>query len=149
MVQSKAKTVAEYVAEAPEEKQADLKKVRALVRKHLPKGVKEAMNYGMIAYEIPLSRYPETYNGQPLMFAALAAQKQKLSLYINHVYQNPKRREQLMKGFEKIGKKPDIGKSCIRFKKAEDIPLDVIGKLIAGASVEGFIKDYEASRKKK
>lgn len=143
MVSSNAKTVAEYVAGVPEDRRAELKRVRALVRKHLPKGFREAMNWGMICYEVPLSRKPDTYNGQPLMFAALAAQKHKISLYLTHVYMDPKLRGRLLAGFERIGKKPDMGKSCIRFKSADDLPLDVIGELIADASVDEFVAGCE------
>jgi uncharacterized protein DUF1801 len=87
MVQSKAKTVQEYLDELPEERRAVVEAVRKVIRKHLPKGYVEAMNWGMISYQILLKRYPETYNGQPLSCAALAAQKNNYSLYLMSAYQ--------------------------------------------------------------
>ncbi|HKV73025.1 MAG TPA: DUF1801 domain-containing protein [Gemmatimonadales bacterium] len=146
MVQSAAQTVQGYLAELPADRRAIISKMRATVRRHLPKGYKETMGWGMISYGIPLSRYPDTYNGQPLCYAALAAQKNFNALYLMCVYGDPKRRAKLQQGFKDIGKKLDMGKSCIRFQKAEDLPLDVIGELIAGVSPEKYIEFYEKSR---
>jgi uncharacterized protein YdhG (YjbR/CyaY superfamily) len=148
MASSKASTVAQYLAELPADRRAELAKVRAVVRKHLPAGFQEAMNWGMIAWELPLTRYPDTYNGQPLMYAALGAQKNYLALYLTGVYGNPVLSAMLEEGFRKAGKKPDMGKSCIRFQKAADLPLPVIGKIVARTTVAKFIAAHEAARKR-
>src|SRR5687768_16927671 len=131
MVQSKATTVKEYLDELPADRRKEIAKVRSVVRKSLPKGYRERMNWGMISYEIPLERYPDTYNKQPLGTAALAAQKSYNALYLFGAYSDPKRREALEDAFKKSGKKMDMGKSCLRFRKADDLPLDAIGKIIA------------------
>ena len=148
MVMSKAKTVTEYLAELPADRRKTIAAVRAVVRKNLPKGYREAIGYGMICYSVPLSTYPDTYNGQPLCYAALAAQKQYCALYLMNVYGDAARTKALQNAFRKAGKKLDLGKSCVRFKTADDLPLDVIGKTIAATPVKAFIEKYEKARKK-
>ena len=103
---------------------------------------------GVISYEIPLENYPETYNGQPLNYVALAAQKRHYAIYLTCVDQDPQQERVLREGFEKMGKKPDMGKSCVRFRKLENIPLEVIGQLIAGTPPEKLIAQYEEARNK-
>lgn len=148
MVQSKAQTVAEYLKELPEERRKSIETVRKVILKNLPKGYEESMQFGMIGYDIPLERYPETYNGKPLMLAALAAQKNHLAVYLMCVYGHKETEEKFIEGFKKAGKKLDKGKSCIRFQKVEDLALDVIGEAIAKMPVDKFIGLYEASRSK-
>ena len=146
MVQSSAETVKEYLKELPEEKSEVVTKVREVILNNLPDGYEENMNWGMICYEVPLSRYPDTYNNKPLMFAAIAAQKNYYSLYLTPVYQDNKKREWLEKQYKKAGKKINMGKSCIRFKSIEEIPIDAIAKIIRKVNVEEFIAIYEKSR---
>jgi uncharacterized protein YdhG (YjbR/CyaY superfamily) len=146
MVSSKAATVEEYLQELPPERQAVIAEVRETIRENLPAGYTETMNWGMISYEIPLDVYPDTYNGQPLSYVALAAQKNHYAVYMSGVYQDPKQEKILLEGFEKTGKKPDMGKSCVRFRKLENIPLEVIGQLIASTPPEKLIAIYEESR---
>jgi Domain of unknown function (DU1801) len=152
MVSSKAATVKEYLEELPEERRAVIAAVRKVILKNLPKGYQETMNWGMISYEIPLKRYPDTYNGQPLSYAALAAQKNHYAVYLGGACRcvekgvNPE--SWLRDEFQKAGKKLDMGKGCVRFKKLADLPLDVIGQVIAQATPQQFIAWYEASRKK-
>jgi len=148
MVKSNAVNVGQYLSELPENKKNVMERVRDTVLKNLNPGFEEAMNWGMISYEIPLRTYPNTYNKKPLQFAALALQKHHISLYLMCVYQNPALKDYLLKGFEKIGRKPNLGKSCIRFKRVDDIPLKVIGEIIRKTTVEGFIKNYEEVRQK-
>src|SRR3712207_2603796 len=124
MPSSKAATVDAYLAELPPERRAVVSAVRDVVRKHLPKGYTETMNWGMISYELPLDRYPSTYNGKPLSYAALAAQKSYFALYLPVVYQDPEQESRLREEFKKAGKKLDMGKSCLRFERVEDLPLD-------------------------
>lgn len=147
MVKSDAKTVEEYLNQLTEERRSVVSSVRDVILNHLPDGYQESMNWGMISYEIPLDRYPDTYNGQPLSFASLAAQKNYFSLYLMCVYQETRLRTELEDAFREIGKKPDMGKSCIRFKKTEDIPLMRIGKLLEEITPEKLIKSYESVKK--
>jgi uncharacterized protein YdhG (YjbR/CyaY superfamily) len=149
MVGSRANTVDEYLASLPEDRREVVAAVRRLVKKNLPKGYKEVMNWGMITYEVPLKQYPNTYNKQPLCFVAVAAQKNHFAIYMNCFMTGTSREKALRDGFAKAGKKLDMGKSCIRFKKLEDISLDTIGKAIADVPVDEYIAMYEAGRKKK
>ena len=105
------------------------------------------MQYGMISYFVPLSRYPETYNGQALSYVALASQKNYVSLYLTSIYGNGPAEAWFREEYAKSGKKPNMGKSCVRFKKLEDLPLDLVGRAIALESVDDFLQRYEASRK--
>ena len=148
MATSRASTVEEYLDELPPERRTVVATVRDAIRKKLPKGYREAMNWGMITWEVPLERYPDTYNGQPLTYAALAAQKNYYAVYLNCLYQDSEDDKRFRAEFAKAGKKLDMGKSCVRFKTLEDLPLDVIGKTIASVPPDEFIAQYEASRKK-
>jgi Domain of unknown function (DU1801) len=146
MVHSAAPTVAAYLKSLPPERRTVIATVRKVIRRHLPKGYEEKMNWGMITWQVPLKRYPDTYNKQPLLFAAIAAQKNNYAVYLSCVYQHEASKRSLLDAYRKLGRKPDMGKSCVRFKKLEDLPLDAIGKIIAAAGVEDFIANYEKSR---
>ena len=146
MVSSKAATVAEYLAELPADRRDELERVRNLINSALPDGYREGMGYGMIGWVVPLERYPDTYNKQPLAYAALAAQKNSNSLYLNCVYASKERSERLKAAFAAAGKKLDMGKSCIRFKKAEDLALDAIAEEIASTAPDEYIRIYEEAR---
>ena len=148
MVKSNATTVQEYLGELDPDRRRVVSTVRQLILDHLPEGYQESINWGMISYEIPLEVYPDTYNGQPLSYVALAAQKRHYAVYLMGVYQNPEQEAQLREAFEQAGKKLDLGKSCLRFKKLEDVPLDVLGEVVASTPPEQFIAQYEQSRKK-
>lgn len=148
MVQSRAATVEEYLAELPEDRRAVVSAVRDVVVRNLPEGYRESVAYGMISYSIPLERYPNTYNRQPLSYAALAAQKSHYALYLTAPYQEPGQASWLKAEFEKAGKKLDMGKSCLRFRKLDDLPLDVVGRAIASTPPDAFIAQYEAARAK-
>ena len=146
MASSKAATVEAYLQELPEDRREVVTTVRDVILRNLPDGYTETMAWGMITWEIPLERYPTTYNGQPLGYAALAAQKNNYSLYLLGVYANPEQEAALREAFRREGKKLDMGKSCVRFKKTADLPLDAIGQLIAATTPEQYIERYEASR---
>ncbi|MGH7481449.1 MAG: DUF1801 domain-containing protein [Longimicrobiales bacterium] len=148
MARSAAVRVEDYLDELPADRRAVVAAVREVIVANLPAGYREAMNWGMISYEIPLERYPDTYNGQPLAYAALAAQKSHYALYLMGAYMEPRQDEWLRREFEKAGKTLDMGKSCVRFRKLEDLPLDVIGRAIASRSPDELIAAYEASREK-
>ena len=146
MVSSRAATVAGYLAELPEDRRAEIERVRDLVNGALPPGYVEGIGYGMIGWVVPLTRYPDTYNGQPLVYAGLAAQKNYNSLYLNCVYASQNRTDRLKREWASAGKKLDMGKSCIRFKKADDLALDVIRDEIASTTPDEFIQIYEEAR---
>jgi Domain of unknown function (DU1801) len=148
MASSKAATVDDYLAELPPERRSIVASVRDLVRRNLPQGYQETMNWGMISYEVPLERYPDTHNKQPLMYAGLAAQKNFYTLYLNAAYQDRDGRKRLEREFKKAGKKLDMGKSCLHFNRLDDLPLDVIARVIGGTPPEKFIEQYEAGRKR-
>lgn len=147
MVSSAAKTVTAYLAELPPERRKVVSALRDLVNAHLPPGYEETMSYGMIGWGIPLSRYPVTYNKQPLCYAGLAAQKNNYSLYLLCAYGEGEQERKLRAAAAAQGKKLDMGKCCVRFKRLEDLPLGAIGEVIASTSVEDHIAQYEASRK--
>lgn len=146
MVQSKAASVADYLAELPPERRKPIEAVRKVVRKNLPKGYEESMQFGMIAWCVPLKRYPKTYNGAPLMYAALAAQKSYMSLYLMCVYAHAGEEARFAEKFRATGRKLDMGKSCIRFKSLDDLPLELIGETVASTGVDDFIALYEKAR---
>lgn len=148
MVQSKAATVEEYLEELPEERREVVAAVRDVVRDNLPEGYEETMRWGMISYEIPLSRYPKTYNKQPLSYVGLAAQKNHYALYMMSCYESSQSEELLRRGFEQAGKKLDMGKCCVRFERLEDVPLDTIGRVVAETPPEEMIATHEASRRR-
>ncbi len=146
MVSSAAKTIDAYLAELPPERRAVIAAMRDRVNAHLPPGYEETMNWGMITWQIPLARYPITYNKQPLAYVALAAQKNNYALYLSGVYAEGEQERKLRAEAAALGKKLDMGKSCVRFRNIEDLPLDAIGELIASMSVEAYIASYEARR---
>lgn len=146
MAAGKTVTVDDYIAEQPAERRAVVSAVRDLVRRNLPKGYAETTNGKFINYEIPLERYPKTYNGQPLAYIALASQKNYYALYLMGVYQNEELQKDLAASFKRAGKKLDMGKSCLRFRKLEDLDLDAVARAIASTPPEKFIADYEAAR---
>ncbi len=145
-MQSKANTVDEYLAELPQERQHALKIVRKEILKNLPKGYEEVMNWGMITYQIPLSQYPNTYNKKPLMYAALASQKNHMAVYLLGIYSSEESRNNFEKEYKQTGKRFDMGKSCVRFKNIDNLPLKLIGKAIAMLSVDDMIQLAESAK---
>ena len=141
-MRSEAKSVSEYINSLPEERKQAIQKVRKVILDNLPNGIEENMNWGMISYEIPLSIHPDTYNKQPLMFAALASQKNHMAVYLSGIYSYDKLREQFIDDYKKTGKRMDMGKSCVRFRKVEELPLELVGKAISASSIEDFINIY-------
>jgi hypothetical protein len=151
MVMSKAPTVAKYLAELPADRRATLQAVRQVILKNLDKDFEEGIQYGMIGYHVPHRIYPAGYHcdpKQPLPYAALAAQKNHSAIYLMCVYGSPKTQAWFRKEWAKSGKKLDMGKSCIRFQKVEDVALDVIGKAIARVTAREFIAHCEAALRK-
>lgn len=147
MASSHATTVEEYLADLPEDRRDVVNTLRNVILRHLPSGYQETMNWGMICYEIPLSRYPDTYNGQPLMYIGLAAQKRHYALYLMGIYADSALEEKLRQAYAAAGKKIDLGKSCLRWRKLADVPLDALGEIIAAVSPADYIAHYEANRR--
>ena len=147
MVESKATTTAEYLEELAPERRALVGTLREVVRANLPEGYEEQFRQGTISYVIPLERYPETYNGRPLGYVSLASQKNYVSLYLMGVYGSEEVRAWFLEEWERTGKRLDMGKSCVRFRTEDDIPLELIGRAIAKVSVEEYLDIYEASRR--
>jgi hypothetical protein len=146
-MQSKAASVEEYLDSLPPDRREAISKVRDVILRNLPPGYEEGVQYGMISYYIPLSRYPKTYNNQPLGLAALASQKNYMALYLMNIYADLETLNWFKDSYAKSGKKLDMGKSCIRFKRLEDLPLEIVGQAIMCNSVDDFIALYESSRK--
>ena len=140
-------TVAAYLASLTPEKRTVIAEARAFVHRHIPKGYAEFMNWGVINWGIPLDEFSDTYNGQPLCYVGLGAKKSYNSLYLMSVYGSREHEKRLRDGFVESGKKLDMGKSCIHFQRADDLPLDVIGELIASMPVAKWIAIFEASRR--
>lgn len=147
-MRSDAKTVAEYLEELPEDRRETVAAVRELVRDALPPGFSERMNWGMIAWEVPLERYPDTYNGQPLLLAALASQKRHCSLYLHGAYMKPELVRRLEDGFAEAGLKLDMGKSCVRFRTPDDLPAPVIRDVVGALDPDDFVALYESARRR-
>ncbi len=106
------------------------------------------MTWGMVSYEIPLERYSRTHNGQPLVYVGLVAHKNHYALYLMHVYQDSEQEQQLRHGFRQAGKRLDLGKSCLRFRRLDDLPLDVLGRVVASTAPDAFVAAYEAGRQR-
>ena len=146
MVSSTAPTPDDYVASLPDDRRGAVQAVRDVVNANLPDGYREGMAHGMIAWYVPLERFPDTYNGEPLGLAGLASQKRHLSLYLNNVYGNRATEAWFRQRWAETGKKLDMGKSCVRFKHLADLPLDVIAETIARADLDTFIAFYQEAR---
>lgn len=147
MQQTDAQQVQEYLDGLPPDRRAAIETVRQAILKNLPSGYQETFDFGMLAYVIPLETYPKTYNGHPLMYAALASQKRYMSVYLMNIYGDAETERWFTQAYHDSGKKLDMGKSCVRFKTLDDLPVDLIGRAIARTPVAEHIKRYEASRK--
>ena len=148
MARSDATTVDEYIAELPADRRAVIEQVRQVILDNLPPGYQETMNWGMISYEVPLARYPKTYNKKPLSYLALAAQKHFYTLYVMAAYAGSMQEDWLKEQFAAAGKKLDMGKSCLHFRTLDDLPMDVIAETVGMVGVDEFIAQYEKSRQK-
>ncbi len=147
-MKSNVTTVEDYLAALPDDRRAAVEAVRETIRAKLPKGYVECFAFGMIGYVVPLAVYPDTYNKQPLMYAALANQKGHMAVYLTNVYGDPALRARFEEGFRKAGKKLDMGKSCVRFKKLDDVPLAVIGDAVAATPMADFVAFAKSVRAK-
>jgi uncharacterized protein YdhG (YjbR/CyaY superfamily) len=151
-MQSKSTTVTAYMQEVPEERRKIIEALRKVIKQNLPKGFEEQMNYGMIGYVVPHTLYPGGYHckpSDPLPFMNIASQKNFIAIYHMGIYADPS----LLKWFteayaQRVKGKLDMGKSCIRFKKPDQIPVDLIGELASKISPQEWITLYEKAFKK-
>ncbi|MFC1917638.1 DUF1801 domain-containing protein [Chloroflexota bacterium] len=151
-MKSMAKSVEEYLAELTPERRTAIEAVRQVILNNLPDGYEEVMNWGMITYQVPLSVYPDTYNKKPLMYAALASQKNHMAVYLTTIYMDEQTRKQFETLYLNTGKRYNAGKSCLRFRKLDDLPLPLIGEAIGAYRVDDFINRFKrliSARKKR
>jgi hypothetical protein len=144
---SKAKTVKQYLHELPSERREAIGAVRATILANLPEGYAECMQYGMIGYVVPRSIYPAGYHcnpAAPLPFAFLGSQKNHMSIYLMNVYGHSETEQWFRKAWAATGKKLDMGKACVRFRKLEDVPLEVIGQVVARTPVKAYVERIQA-----
>lgn len=149
-MQSKATTVEQYLKELPEDRRAALSAIRSMILKNLDKDFEEGMQYGMIGYFVPHRIFPDGYHcdpKQPLPFVCVASQKNHMAVYMMCIYMD-KSEDEFRKAWLKTGKKLDMGKSCIRFKKLEDVALDVIADVIRNITAKRFVERYQEELQK-
>ncbi len=146
-VESDTASVEAYLAELPDDRRPAIVAVRRVVLDHLPAGFDEVVQHGMISWVVPLSRYPDTYNGQALPVASLGNQKRHMALHLMGVHGDEGTAAWLRERWATTGKKLDMGKSCLRFSKLDDLALDVVGEAIGRTSVDDFLAAYERSRR--
>jgi len=141
-------TPAQYLAQLPADRRREVRRLRTLIRRHLPAGYEEVVSKGMLVYQVPLARYPDTYNGHPLWYVALASEKAYLSLHLMGIYGHAPLAERLRAGFAAAGRKPDMGKSCIRFRTADELPLGTIGEIVGALAPDRWIAIAKAARRR-
>ena len=144
---SAATTPEEYLASLPDDRRDAVARVRDVVNEHLPDGYVEQLDWAMISWVVPLERCPDTYNGKPLCYAALASQKHHMSLYLMGVYGDPDERAWLERQYAERHLELDMGKSCVRFRTLDALPLDVVGEAVARIPVDRFVDNAEARRR--
>ena len=144
-MRSDAPTVDAYLDDLPGDRREAIAAVRSVILEHLPDGFEEGMQYGMIGYYVPLDRFPDTYNGQPLSVAGLASQKRHMALYLMGVYGSDD--AWFRERWEGTGHKLNMGKSCVTFRRLDDVPLEVVGEAIARTSVDDLIAAHEQARR--
>ena len=143
---SDAPSVEDYLAGLPDDRRTAVGAVRDAVNAHLPDGYVEEMGFGMISWVVPLADYPDTYNGRPLCVAGLASQKNHMAIYLMGLYASEDELAWFREQYAERGIKLDMGKSCVRFKRLDQVPLDVIGAVIERVPPATYIERYEASR---
>ena len=138
----------DYVAALPEDRKLAINMVRDMIRNNLPAGYEETFQQGMNSYVIPLETYPKTYNKLPLMLAGLASQKNYMTVYLMNIYGNRDDEAWFVNRYKATGKKLNMGKSCVRFKTIDDLPIELIGEGIARTPVAAFLEMYESVKGK-
>jgi len=145
-MQSKAATVEEYLGELSDDRRAAVSAVRDVINEHLPEGYVETMDWGVIAWNVPLEIEPDTYNGKPLCYAAVASQKNYMSVYLMGLYSDGPELAWFKQQYADRGLRLDMGKSCVRFRRLDDLPLDILGESIGMIPVDEFVARSKASR---
>jgi hypothetical protein len=145
-MRSKAESVEEYLEELTPERKRAIEEVRQVILSNLPSGYEEVMNWGMITYQVPLSVYKDTYNKKPLMYAALASQKNYMAVYLTSIYMDEQAKRDFEDKYLATGKRYDVGKSCVRFRKLEDLPLPLIGEAIRAHNINDFVDQVKQLR---
>lgn len=149
MAATSSSSVTAFLRSLPLERRREVERVRELVRRRLPRGYEETVSRNMVVYQVPLSRYPDTYNGEPLWYAALASEKSYLSLHLMPIYGSKALVAQMKARFRAAGKKLDIGKACVHFQSADDLDLDAIGDAVASVPVDAWVEMARAARRQK
>ena len=139
-------TVAEFLARLPPDRRREVERVRQVIRRHLPRGYEEVLSGNVLVYQVPLKRYPDTYNGQALWYVALTSGKSGLSLHLMSVYGDRVQARRLRDGFRTAGKRLDMGKACVRFRTADDLPLGTIGAIVGSMPVDRWVGIARAAR---
>lgn len=145
-MKSETTSVDAYLAELPPNRRPTIEAVREEILRRLPDGYEETMGFGMIAYVVPLEIYPDTYNKQPLMYAALANQKNHMAVYLSAIYGSDSHRAEFEAAYAATGKRYDCGKSCVRFRTIDDLPLAVVGDAIASIPMDTFVEIAKAAK---
>jgi hypothetical protein len=145
-MRSDAETVEQYLAELDDDRRAQLEPVYRTVHEAMPEGYTEGMAWGMITWSVPLERFPDTYNGQPLCYVSLAAQKRHNALYLMGLYAGSREADEFRDRWTEDGRTLDMGKSCLRFRRPDDLRLDLIREAVAAQQPDGFIALHERAR---
>ena len=141
--------VKQWLASVPAERKDAINAVRAAVNEHLPRGYEETVDWGMLAWVVPLATLPETHNGHPLLLAALGAHRKLMTVYLMCVWEDPRLRKEFQTAYKKTGKKLNMGDCCVHFKTLDDLPLDVVGDAVSRVTVDEYVEHYRNSRPKK
>ncbi len=147
-MQSNAESVEEYLDELPPDRREAIATIRDVINKHLPEGYVEQMEWGMVSWVVPLAEYPDTYNGKPLCYVSLASQKNHMAVYLMGLYTEGVDEAWFRQQYADRGMKLDMGKSCVLFKRLDEVPLDVLGEAVARIPVVTFVTRYEQARKR-
>jgi hypothetical protein len=141
-----AATVEDYLAGLDPERRETVRAVHEVLRAAMPTGYHEGIAWGAITWSVPLERYPDTYNGQPLGYVALAAQKRYYAVYLMGLYSDSEQDQDFRARWRASGRKLDMGKSCLRFKRLDDLDLDLLAEVVASTPVDAFLTTYERVR---
>lgn len=140
-------SVAEFLAQLPPDRRREVQRVRELIRANLPPGYEEVISSNMLVYQVPFAHYDDTYNGKPLWYVALGSNKAYLSLHLWSFYSNNAQAQKLKDGFRSAGKKLDMGKACIHFRSADDLPHDTIAAVVSSVPMERWVAIAKAARR--
>lgn len=148
MVTSRASTPEEYLADLPDDRASIVNAVRSTILDHLPDGFEETMTFGMLGYVVPLDRYRDTYNGQPLSAITLANQKNHVAVYLMGIYADEEQRKWFIDAWKATGKRLDMGKSCVRFTRLDDVSFGVLGQAVARVTPDELIRAHEDAHRR-